>query len=74
MNIETKYRIGEELWFMSNNLPQSDVVNTINLLKTTEKQNVEYSFKNYKRSNGNGHPYFKENTLFKTKEELLKSL
>jgi len=76
MNIETKYSLGQTLWFMLNNLPVSDEVLSVGVIKTETSQKAEYSFKNYKSNNfcGNGHPVLPENKLFKTKEDLLKSL
>lgn len=66
MTIETKYNIGQEVWFTTfNKRPASAKINGI---KITGSKNhlIEYQFLDY------GARF--ENSLFPTKEELLKSL
>ena len=69
MIIKTKYNIGEEVWFMEENEPTSDVILSIEINLYKGKQFIEYLFAN------DSYPYgLNESELFSTKEELLKSL
>lgn len=69
MTIETKFNIGQEVWFAEENEPKSDIILGIevNIYKGT--RTTEYLFAN------DSYPYgLNESELFHTKEELLKSL
>jgi hypothetical protein len=69
MKIETKYNIGQVVWFMEENGPKSDVILGIEVNIYKEKVFIEYLFAN------DSYPYgLIEADLFPTKEELLKSL
>lgn len=67
MKIETKYEIGQEVWFMYNNRPTSMRVMHIELYISSNKVKRQYidKYGSYRVS---------EHKLFPTKEELLKSL
>lgn len=68
MNIETKYGLGAEVWFMCDNKPVSDQVSGISIdIDGYRNTNVVYRF-DYRNKQ-----YF-EGDLFKTKDELMKSL
>ena len=76
MTIETKYNIGDILWFMHDNKPKTMKVWDINIeIKT--KFDGQYEYGSYVRifyyDFGN-HNKIEESELFPTKEELLKSL
>ena len=68
MTIETKYNIGDEVWFMYENRAHKSKINAIYVSFYEDMQTVKYSFGNYIYE-------FKQNEeLYLTKEELLKSL
>lgn len=70
MTIETKYNIGDKVWFIEENKPESDVILSIEINVYKGECIIEY----YLFANGN-YPYgLNESILFPTKEELLKSL
>lgn len=68
MTIETKYNIGDEVWFIKDNKPQTIQVFCIEIIaaSTVSKPCIKYGFGNFER--------YTESHLFPTKEELLKSL
>ena len=68
MTIETKYNIGDEVWFIKDNKPQTMKVSYIEIIaaSTVSKPCIRYGFGNFER--------YTESLLFPTKEELLKSL
>lgn len=65
MTIETKYNIGDEVWFMYRDIPIKDKIIriTINIIKNDVCLLYETA-----------RFVFSESDLFPTKEELLKSL
>lgn len=63
MTIETKYNIGDEVWFMFQGKVQSGYIVSITIYGDC----IIYNMRAYCLS-------FKESLLFPTKEELLKSL
>lgn len=65
MTIETKYNIGDEVWYLFNN--HVGMIAKIVLICVGIDMKVRYRC-------DNSHNYFFENDLFPTKEELLKSL
>lgn len=73
MIIETKYNIGDEVWFMHDNSAKSAIVTKIDIViekgmnSTDVYKSTAYSLFNYCR-------YYTKDKLFPTKEELLKSL
>ena len=71
MTIETKYNIGDEVWFMKENKPTKRVVDFIEIIaaSTTSKSFIQYGLKI-----GSVVERVVESHLFPTKEELLKSL
>ena len=81
MKIETKYDIGQEVWFMWENKPTSQKIAAIEVYvgeKVLPSYYVEpYEIDPIKVVNSDIIPYnrrFHESLLFPTKEELLKSL
>lgn len=75
MQIETKYNIGDEVWWMRGNVPQSGKVFWIDVQlkiykKSTEQKEYYYIEKMLKDVACNIH----ESELFPTKQDLLNSL
>lgn len=73
MKIETKYDIGQEVWFMNRNKCESSVVKGMNIacvngnyLGYINHVSIDYSLEEF--------GIYPECSLFPTKEELLKSL
>ena len=71
MKIETKYNIGDEVWFMKENKPIKRVVDFIEIIaaSVTSKSFIQYGLKMEGLIER-----VTESRLFLTKEELLKSL
>ena len=71
MTIETKFNIGDEVWFMKENKPTKKVVDFIEIItaSTTSKSFIQYGLKMEGVVERVTEKY-----LFPTKEELLKSL
>jgi hypothetical protein len=73
MTIETRYNIGDRVWFMHDNKVESEIIIKINAViekdmnRTGVYKSIAYSLFNYCR-------YYTEDKLFPTKEELIKSL
>jgi hypothetical protein len=73
MTIETRYNIGDRVWFMHDNKVESEIIIKINAVIekdmncTGVHKSIAYSLFNYSG-------YYTENKLFPTKEELIKSL
>lgn len=63
MKIETKYDIGQEVWFMFQGKVQSGYIMSITIYRDCVVYNMRANCLS-----------FKESLLFPTKEELLKSL
>lgn len=73
MVIETKYNIGDEVWFIHDNKVKSATIITISIFVERD-MNSQY-VSNSAQYGLYGFPYpYVENHLFRTKEELLKSL
>ena len=71
MTIETKYNIGDEVWFIWENMVQSAKIDSICSITVDPEKSVIYQLD----MTWNKAPLlFKEIALFPTKEELLKSL
>ena len=72
MTINTKFDIGDECFYMCEN---KVVCNTISVIRTSLYKDgsggIYYELSNAYKGN---FPEFKEEDIFKTKEELLKSL
>lgn len=71
MRIETKYNIGDKVWFVSKGKAVKDVVDMIHIHIGID-ENIAYSF-NSRRELGLFET-IEESSIFHTKEELLKSL
>ena len=71
MKIETKYDIGQDVWFVSKGKAVKDVFDMIHIHIGCNK-NIIYSF-NSRRALGL-FEIIEESSVFPTKEELLKSL
>ena len=67
MTIETKYNIGDEMWFIWENKVQHSCITHV--LKTSIKNFYEFDIIYNKH-----HVMMAESDIFPTKEELLKSL
>ena len=72
MTIETKYNIGDEVWFMNKNKACSDIITAVHIYRTETLLNTTYGFGNTIQTQIVST--MKESDLFPTKEELLKSL
>lgn len=70
MTIETKYNIGDEVWFILGNKARQGKILGITFNKLGNSLICYY----YNVSVGVSHGSFNESDLFPTKEELLKSL
>lgn len=74
MTIETRYNIGDEVWFMENNRPTKGIVVKLDI---DVARSGDWYIEHYKvESNGlpRGERFHIGQSLFPTKEELLKSL
>lgn len=71
MKIETKYNIGQKVWFILKGKVVKDVVDMIHI-HIGGDENISYSF-NGRRASGL-FEIIEESSIFPTKEELLKSL
>lgn len=74
MTIETKYNIGDEVWFMCENKELQSYIDDIRVM--CEKENtikISYWVKPL-NVRGKGNWLYHEQNLFPTKQELLKSL
>lgn len=78
MEINTKYNVDDELWFMFNNKVIKGKVSTINIMINTIGPIIKY-----RMEYANTHPYsyikiktkiLEERKVFKNQEELLNSL
>jgi hypothetical protein len=67
MEIETKYYIGQEVWFRKGHLVVKGCITDIFLFKQEGKIVIGYCINDYDHA-------LTESQLFPTKEELLKSL
>ena len=80
MEIETKFKLGQEVWVVINNKVENRMIwrITMRTCNTTFKESFDifYSFKNDYTSPFDQFftPEIKECELFATKEELIKSL
>lgn len=70
MTIETKYNIGDEVWFMNEGEPTSEKIVRIDVEQYEQKQYIEYTVILCDVILTS----FYEEEIFPTKEELLKSL
>lgn len=76
MKIETKYNIGDEVWYMESNKAWSRTITTIRVTIYGKINIVEYGYQNHPEC-GDERTHWLERhecRLFPTKEELLKSL
>ena len=71
MTIETKFNVGDEVWFMENNKPNKGSVVKIDIDRA---RTGDWYIEHYKVKHGNDQICHIGQSLFPTKEELLKSL
>lgn len=76
MKIETKYDIGQEVWYMENNKDCSRIVTAIQVTSYGKISIVKYGYQNRPECGDERTHYieYNERNLYPTKEELLKSL
>ena len=67
MQIETKYNINDEVWFINNNKVKNLSIMAIMTFFEKNTLTIEYGLNSYIGK-------FKESDLFATKEDLIKSL
>lgn len=68
MNIETKFKIGDIIYFLYNNRVNNTIVDEIQVTVNRQAVNISYSVF------GNNLTYISEEDAFATKEELVASL
>ena len=71
MTIETKYNIGDEVWCMNNNKVYMSFIQEVRVRKNNKKTKIEYIVEKMQKID---FGLKKEDELYPTKEELLKSL
>lgn len=71
MTIETKYNIGDEVWFMNENKVYVSFVEDVRVKRNNKNTKIEYMVESMQKKD---FGLKKEQDLFPTKEELLKSL
>lgn len=71
MTIETKYKIGQEVWFMDENRPIKGIVSKLDIDVSSKG---DWYIEHYKVKAAGSLHFKVGQSLFPTKEELLKSL
>lgn len=71
MTIETKYNIGDEVWFMNENKVYVSFIEDVRVKRNNKNTKIEYMVESMQKKD---FGLKKEQGLFPTKEELLKSL
>lgn len=71
MTIETKFNIGDEVWCMHNNKVYISFIQEVRVRKNNKKTKIEYIVESMQKID---FGLKKEDELYPTKEELLKSL
>ena len=74
MEFKTKYNIGDIVFYMVDNIVKSAKIDIITIRQWRDDKFNEYQSLSYIEYCGIGKFTLKENKLFTTKEELLKSL
>lgn len=71
MTINTKYNIGDEVWFMNENKAYVSFIKDVMVKRNNKNTKIEYMVESMQKKD---FGLKKEQDLFSTKEELLKSL
>lgn len=71
MDIKTKYNIGDEVWFMNENKACVSFIEDVRVKKNSKNTKIEYMVESMQKKD---FGLKKEQDLFPSKEELLKSL
>jgi hypothetical protein len=71
MTIETKYNIGDEVWFMNENKVYVSFIEDVRVKRNSKNTKIEYMVESMQKKD---FGLKKEQDLFPAKEELLKSL
>ena len=71
MTIETKYNIGDEVWLMNENKAYVSFIEDVRVKRNSKNTKIEYMVESMQKKD---FGLKKEQELFPTKEELLKSL
>jgi len=82
MKVETKFDIGDKVFYMKNNKVEENIITDIKIIVRLKREDGMINYDNIKAFiqseiyyvDMNGDLKFHPNWLFKTKEELLKSL
>lgn len=69
MKIETKFNVGDEVWFMCQNRSIQNTITSIRIYIGSDEYTIEYLF-----NDRYGDLWKNEKYTFPTKEELIKSL
>ena len=71
MTIETKYNIGDEVWFMNENKVYVSFIEDVRVKRNSKNTKIEYMVESMQKKD---FGLKEESALFPSKEELLKSL
>ena len=75
MKIQTKYKNGDHVWFMHGNKPNVGMVEKITVTEVYNKHSGVYNiYVNYSVSLQHSFMVFNESSLYKTYQEIIKSL
>lgn len=77
MTIETKYSIGDEVWFMHSESVVRDKICAIRIDSTEKSTTIHYTLNTVRKINGSADRFVigrNESALFPTKADLLNSL
>ena len=74
MEVKTKYNIDDIVFYMQDNCIKSNKIDIIVIRQWKEDELNKYGSQSYIEYCGIGHFKLKENQVFASKEELLKSL
>ncbi len=77
MTIETKYNVGDEVWFVHSDSVVSDKISAIRVDSTEKSTTIHYTLKTARKINGSADCFVigrNESHLYPTKADLLNSL
>lgn len=74
MKIETKYNVGQEVWFMEDNKVKNEEILKLSFIKDGTNESVIYYFFKIEYNMLKHERFISEQETFATKEELVNSL